>query len=309
MGRYLVRQATQAVLTLLLVSVMVFAAGRVIGDPLDLYLPPNASPEQEAAIRSNLGLDRPLVVQYGSFVSNAAVGDLGRSITSGIPVIDLVRQSLPASLRLAVVSMATALLIGMPLGVLAAVRRGRFWDYFARLVSVIGQSVPSFVIGLLLMLWLAVKVGWLPTSGTGSWKHYVLPAVSMGVIVAANVTRLMRTSMLEVLSSDYIRMHRIKGLSERQVIWKHAVRNAIGTIIGFSAVYIVILVTNAVVIETVFTWPGFGRLAYQAVRNRDYPLIQGVVMVGALLYVVSSFIADALAVVANPRLRAARTAP
>jgi peptide/nickel transport system permease protein len=305
--RYLARRASEAVLTLLLVSIVVFAAGRAIGDPLDLLLPPNASPEQVAHFEEKLDLDGSLPDQYVRFLGDSATGDLGTSVSSGQPVADTIQAVLPQSLRLAAVSMGFALAIGLPLGILSAVRRGTVWDVLARLVAVVGQSVPSFVLGLLLMLLLAVNLGWLPTSGTGDWRNYVMPGLSMGLILGASITRLMRTSMIEVMSSEYVKMHRAMGIPERRVVWKYAARNACISVIGFAAVYIVILVTNAVVIETVFNWPGFGRLAYDAVLDRDYPMIQGVVLVGTVLYVLSSFAADALSALANPRLRAHRS--
>lgn len=305
--RYLGRRALEALLTLLLVSVVVFVAGRAIGDPLDLLLPPNATEEQVAHFEDKLGLDGPLPGQYLSFLGDSATGDLGTSVTSGQPVADTIRAVLPNSVRLALASLGFALVIGLPLGILSGVHRGTVWDVIARLVAVVGQSLPSFVLGLLLMLWLSVNLGWLPTSGTGDWRNYVMPGLSMGLILGASITRLMRTSMIEVMSSEFIKMHRAKGLPERLVVWKYAARNACVSVIGFAAVYIVILITNAVVIETVFNWPGFGRLAYNAVLSRDYPMIQGVVLVGTVMYVVSSFAADALSALANPRLRARRT--
>jgi peptide/nickel transport system permease protein len=301
--RFLAQKALEALFTLFLVSILVFMAGRIVGDPLDLYLPPNASAEQEEFVRSELGLDRPLPTQYANFAFDAIRGDLGDSIQNSKSVRTTILEVLPRSLQLAGVSLVFAFAIGVPLGVVAATRRDSIWDYLARFLSVIGQSVPSFTIALMLMLVMGVHLGVLPTSGTGTWKHFILPGFTMGMILAGSVTRLVRSSMLEVLSSDYITMHRIKGLPERSVVWKHGLRNASVGVIGFAGVYFVILITNAVVVETVFAWPGFGRLAYQSVLNRDYPVMQGAVLVGAFLYVLSSFVADGLTILANPRLR------
>jgi len=303
MALYLVKRILQAVIVLLIVSAIVFLLARLTGDPLSLILPQDAKPEDFENARHELGLDKPLYTQYGIFIFNAITGDFGQSIRTQTSVGELIAQRAPNSLSLSAVSIFFALLIGLPLGVLAAVRRGSFLDGLARVVALLGQVMPSFFLGIVLMLIFSVRLGILPTSGTGSWQHYILPGLTMGWLISAGVVRLLRSSMLEVLDSEYIRLARAKGMKERTVIWKHAFRNAFIPVLTFVGLMFAMIIAAAVVVETVFNWPGLGRLAYEAVMCRDFPVIQASVLIWALITVVTSLVVDILYVLFDPRMR------
>ncbi|MSQ24905.1 MAG: ABC transporter permease [Dehalococcoidia bacterium] len=307
MLKFLLSRLAQTAVTLLIVSIVVFALSHASGNPLYLLLPPSAGQADFAAVSEQYGLDKPLVQQYFIYMNKLLHFDLGRSIINGQPVKEIITQALPYSLRLAGFALALALAMGIPLGVLGGIKRGTRWDTLAQTTAVLGQAMPSFWLGLMLIIVFAVNLRVLPVAEAGGFRHYILPGFTLGLILSANVMRLLRTSLIEVLDLEFIRMLRVKGVPERTIIWKHAVRNAIVPVVSFAGMYLIILVTNAVVVETVFAWPGFGRLAYTAVLNNDFPLIQGIVLIGATLYIASSLMTDVLYSIVDPRIRLTST--
>ena len=302
MLRFVLARLSQSAITLLLFSVVIFGLARATGDPLTLVLPMVATEEDFANARRYLGLDRPLYVQYLTFVGRAATGDFGTSIRSRRPVVELLRERLPNSLALAAFSMAVSLLIAFPLGVLAAVRRGTALDSGAKVLATLGQSLPTFWVGIVLIEVVAGRLQWLPAGGSGSLAHYILPGFTLGWFVVAGLMRLLRSAMLEVLDAEYVTTARAKGAPEVSVVWRHALRNALIPVVTFAGVYFAILVTSAIVVETVFAWPGMGRLAYEAITGRDFPVIQAVVLVTAAIVVTVNFAVDLLYAVIDPRI-------
>ena len=275
------------------------------GDPAVLMLPPEASEEQVDAIREEYGFNDPFLVQYGRFMQNALHGDFGRSIRYNQPAMELVIERLPATLQLSVTSILLAVLFALPLGIIAAVKRNSFADYSASFLAVIGQSMPNYWLGFMLVYFFAVKLGWLPTSGGPGLKYVILPAFTIAFAIMALISRMTRSSMLQVLHHDYIRTARAKGQSESKVIVVHALRNAllpIITIIGLQFGYIL---GGAVVIETIFAWPGLGLLTIQAIYNRDYPVVQAAVLFLTISFVLINLLVDVSYQFLDPRIRLA----
>ena len=303
MRRYLFIRVLHSLITLLVVSFLVFGMGRLSGNPLDILLPEDATQEQYNRLNQRWGFDKPIVVQYWKFIQNALKGDLGDSLVKPDSAMELVAERLPATIQLAVFSLAISTIIAVPIGVLAAVRRDTPFDYFGKIVALLGQSVPSFWLGLMLMWVFAVQLDWLPASGTGSFKHMIMPAIALGWFQVAAVMRLLRSSMLDVLDSEYVKMARIKGLPERQVVWKHCLRNAAIGPLTYYGVIAGILLTGSVITEQVFQWPGTGLLAIEAVRNRDFPVLQAVIIVFAGIFVACNLIVDILYAYLDPRIR------
>ena len=303
MQRYIVRRLLQSVLALLAISLLVFLMSRMTGDPTMLMLPDDASQEDIARLRRALGLDQPLTVQYWVFLSKAVQGDLGRSIKGQMPVTEMLTERLPNSLKLAAVAMGVAVLMAFPLGVVAAVKRGTAFDTVANIVAVLGQSLPQFWVGIVLIQIFAVRLRWLPVAGVGTLWHYVLPAFTLGWFVVAGMMRLLRSSMLDILGSEFVKLARIKGVPETAVIWKHALRNAMIPVLTFGAVYLAILVTGAILVETVFAWPGIGQLIYQGIVFRDFPVVQAVVLLTAGLVIAVNMLVDILYAYLDPRIR------
>jgi peptide/nickel transport system permease protein len=301
--RYILFRILQGLLTVWVVVSVVFILGRATGDPVELMLALEATEEQRIQVRRSLGLDRPLVVQYGIYMARLARFDFGKSLISKIEVRGLLGQRLLNSLKLSGFSMLVTLTFAFPLGVMAAVRRGSGTDMLARFVAVLGQSLPHFWVGLMLMEIFAVRLRWLPVGGAGSLKSYVLPGFTMGWFITAGIMRLMRSSMLEVLGSDYVLFARVKGVSPPGVIWKHALRNALLPVVTFGGMYFALLIGGAVVIETVFAWPGIGRLAFLAVVDRDFTVIQGVVIIIAAIVAAVNLIVDIVYYWIDPRIR------
>jgi ABC-type dipeptide/oligopeptide/nickel transport system permease component len=290
-------------LSLFLLSLTIFFFVRVTGDPATLLVEPGASEADIAAIHRQFGLDRPLIVQYALFMANLARGDLGQSFYYQTPVFELYFARLPNSLLLAVVAMAFSLLVGIPSGILAAVRVGTFWDSAGKLFALLGLSLPSFFVGLLMILFFTVYLGWLPSSGSGTPLHLVMPALALGWYFAAAHMRLTRSSMLEVLGSEYIKLARLKGLPQALVIGKHALKNALIPVLTLAGINLVLMINVAVVVETVFAWPGVGRLLYEGVSFRDFPVVQGVVILGGCMIVVVNLLVDIFYAVVDPRIR------
>jgi peptide/nickel transport system permease protein len=303
MRRFVIKRLGYAVLSLFLLSLTIFLLVRVTGDPAALMAEPGASAEQLASIRQNLGLDRPVWVQYGSFMANLLTGDLGHSFYYNAPVLDLYAARLPYSLLLAAVAMAFSLLIGIPSGILAAVRVGTAWDGAGKVFALLGLSMPSFWVGLVMILFFSVYLGWLPSSGAGTPLHVIMPAFALGWYFAAAHMRLTRSSMLDVLGSEYVKLARLKGLPESLVVAKHAFKNALIPVITLAGINLVIMINVAVVVETVFAWPGIGRLLYEGISFRDFPVVQGVVLIGGSMIVVVNLLVDILYAVVDPRIR------
>lgn len=303
MTRFLLRRLLLTVVTLFAVTLIIFVLARVSGDPRYLLLDEFATQEQWEALKRKLGLDRPLFVQYAVFMRGIAVGDFGKSIRERKPVMDLIAGRVPASLQLAAVSFGFSILLGIPFGIMSAVSRGGLLDNVTKIVALVGQAAPTFWLGIMFIFFFAVKLGWVPPSGHGEWKAIILPAVSMGwFFVAANL-RIMRSAMLDALSENYITLARAKGASRFAVVWKHGLRNAIIAPLTFAGVTLGGMLAGSLVIETVFVWPGLGRLAYQAVFNHDYPLLQGIVIIFTLIYLSAALVVDVLYAYIDPRIR------
>lgn len=294
----------QAILSMLVLSVLVFGLVRLTGDPLQLILPELATEEDFARARAELGLDKPLHEQYTIFISQLMEGDLGTSIQRRVPVSDLIAQRFPATLQLGLAALILVLLVGVPVGVLAAYWRGSPFDHAVRTVAAFGQSTPSFWIGLILILIVAVYFDVLPAGGYGGLEHMILPAITMSVSSTAEMIRLVRSNMIEVLTTDYVKFLRIKGVPERSVLWKHAFRNAGLSTLTFAGLVAAGLFTGSVLAETVFVWPGMGLLMVQSIEGRDYPVTQAVVLTFSLIYIVMNLVVDLAYMLLNPRVRA-----
>ena len=303
MKRFIVKRLGYALVSLALLSLTIFLFVRLTGDPAVLLVEPGASKADLEAIRSQLGLDRPIWVQYGTFVSSLVRGDLGQSFYYRTPVLELYLSRLPNSLLLAGAAMTLSLLIGIPTGIIAAVRVNRWWDSAGKIFALLGLSLPSFWVGLVMILFFSVYLGWLPSSGSGTVWHLIMPAFALGWYFAAAHKRLTRSSMLEVLGSEYVKLARIKGLPEALVIGKHAFKNALIPVLTLAGINLVIMVNVAVVVETVFAWPGIGRLLYEGISFRDFPVVQATVLLGGAMIVFVNLLVDVLYAVIDPRIR------
>jgi len=306
MVRFLVGRVLQTVLSMLVVISIVFVLTRLSGNPIHLLLDVNATERDQEILTRYLGLDQPLPVQYAIYVKNLARGDLGQSILSRRPVAEHIWERLPATVELGFVAMFLSVLIGVPLGVYSAVRRGGIMDGAARVFAVLGQSMPTFWLGLMLILFFGVVLGLLPAGGRGGLEHLILPAFTLGYFTSAAILRLTRSAMLEVLGSDYIKFARLKGLHEQVVLWKHGLKNALLPVVTFAVMLFVQFLGGAVVTETVFAWPGLGRLILESITTRDYPIVQAGVLVLSALYLVGNLFVDVLYSYLNPRIRHAR---
>ncbi len=311
MARYLVRRILTALLVLFSVSTLVFALIHLLpGDPTATILGTEANPQTRAALRHQLNLDRPLFVQYGDWWWRLAHGDLGRSVSVRQPVGDLILSRLPATIPLALLSMLFALLIAVPAGVLSALKRNTWIDAAVSVCAFAGLSVPGFWLGILLILAFSLRFRWLPPGGytsiavdpLGGIRHLILPAIALGATFAASITRMVRSSMLEVLGRDYVRTARAKGVAERTVILTHALRNALIPAVTIIGVQVGTLLSGALIIEEVFALPGLGRLTVHAVLDRDFPLLQGCILVIASIFVVANLVTDFLYVALDPRI-------
>ena len=300
---YLIGRVLQTLLSMLVVISIVFVLTRMSGNPVNLLLDVNATQRDHEILMRHLGLDRPLAVQYGIYVRNILHGDFGTSVLTRRPVTEHIWERLPATVELGVVAMLLSVLIGVPLGMYSAVRRGSMLDVGARVFSVLGQSMPTFWLGLMLILFFAVLLGVLPAGGRGGLSHLLLPAFTLGYFTSAAILRLTRSSMLEVLGSDYIKFARLKGLHEQVVLWKHGLKNALLPVITFAVLLFVQFLGGAVVTETVFAWPGLGRLILESITTRDYPIVQAGVLVLSALYLAGNLFVDLLYGYLNPRIR------
>ena len=306
MQRYIVIRLVQAIFAVWAVSIIVFALGHASGDPLTLMLPLDATHEEIAEIRRFYGFDKPVHVQYWKFLSNAVQGDFGRStVRPDHEAMELVLSRLPATLQLGAAALLLSVIFGVPLGVLSAVRRDTPLDYSGKVFALLGQSVPSFWIGLMLMWVLSVELGWLPASGKGGIDHMIMPVIAIGWFQVAAIMRLVRSGMLDNLDSEYIRLARVKGVAEWKVVWKHCLRNAIIPALTYFGVTAGVFVTGAVIMETVFAWPGVGLLAVESTVSRDFQVLQAVVVLGAVGFILLNLLVDILYGYLDPRIRLA----
>jgi peptide/nickel transport system permease protein len=303
MQRYVLRRLGQAILALFILSILIFVLVRLTGDPTLLLLPEDATAADIRRLRHALGLDKSWPVQYWIFVSNAIQGDFGHSIKGQIPVGDVIKERLPYSLRLGAASLLITVIIALPLGVLAAVHKDSMLDTMAKIIAVLGQSLPMFWVGIVLIQIFAVYLRLLPSGGTGSVAHYILPAFTLGWWLVAGIMRLLRSSLLEVLDTEFVKLARLKGLSDGRVIWKHALRNALIPVVTLGGIYMAILITAAILVETVFAWPGVGRLVYESIVFRDFPVVQAVVLMTAGFVIFTSLVVDILYAYLDPRIR------
>ena len=304
MQRYIARRFLQSLLAIWVMSLIVFSLARVTGNPLDVMLPMEAGPEEYERVSKHWGLDQPLYVQYAIFLSKAVRGDFGNSWKwHGYSAMGLVWERLPATLQLAGFALFISIAIALPIGVLAAVMKGSAWDSVAKIIALLGQSLPGFWLGIVLMWIFAVHLGWFPTSGRGGLQYMILPAITLGWFQVAAVMRLVRSSMLEVLDSEFVKLTRIKGLPEWKVIWKHCLRNASIAPLTYFAIIAGVLMTGSVVTESVFSWPGTGLLVVDAVRARDFQVVQAVVIVFAGIFILTNLLVDILYAYLDPRIR------
>jgi peptide/nickel transport system permease protein len=299
---YALRRLGSAVITVLLMSVLIFVLVRMVGDPAYLLMPPEATEADRQLFRVQLGLADPVPLQYLRFLAGMVRGDMGNSFHFGVPALSMALGRLGSSLVLVGFSLALALLVGLSLGVASAVRNGSWIDRLASVFALFGQAAPPFFIALLLIRLFSVQLGWLPTGGHGTWRHLVLPVIALSWYSAAGIARLTRANMLTVLEADYIRMARIKGLPERVVIGTHALRNAALPIVAFTASQFGVLISGAVAIETVFSWPGFGSLMVEAISTLDFTVVQAAVVVSVLLFVTINLAVDVLYALIDPRI-------
>lgn len=304
MQQYILGRVGQGIFTLWVLSIVVFSAVHASGDPALFMLPPDASTKENyEQMKKNLGLDKPLVLQYVDFLKNAARGQFGTSIIDRRPARDKLFERLPATIQLAAAGMALAIVVGIPLGVLSAVKRDSIFDKMAKFFAIIGMAAPQFWVAIMLILLFGATLKWLPTYGRGGPEHFVLPAFVLAWTIMAGMARLGRSSMLEILDSEYIKFARIKGVKERVVLWKHALRNALIPLLTFGGISLAGLLNGAIVVEVVFAWPGVGRLLLEGVVQRNFPVVQAAVLTSAFFYIVTSLIVDILYAYTDPRIR------
>lgn len=301
--RFLAVRLLQALATLLVASLVVFALGRVTGNPADTMLPIESTAAEREAFIERMGLNEPIIVQYWVYLKQAAQGDFGNSLRNNYPVTLLAGDYLLNSLKLASWAMIFVILVSVPLGVVSAVYRGGLPDRAAMAIALIGQSVPPFWSGIIAVMFFGVYLGWLPTAGIGTWQYYVLPATTLGLTIVAGVVRLLRSSMLEVLDAEYVKLARTKGVAEGTVVWKHALRNALIPVVTYLGLMYGQIVAAAITTEVVFSWPGLGRATYEALLTRDFPMLQFAVLIWAALIIGINYIVDLIYVVLDPRIR------
>ena len=309
MSRFIIRRVAYMFLTMLLATLLVFVLSRIVGDPRLLYVQEGGyglSEEAWEAMGVKLHLDKPVIFQYGYWLGDALRGDLGDSMLDRKPVMEIMLDALPATLQLAFFGWIFATVVGIPLGVLSAVKRGSIWDYLGRGVALLGQTLPVFWVGIMGILIFSVQLGWLPT-GTKpdefSFKHFIMPAITLGWFSAAGYLRLTRSAMLDVMDSEYIKLARAKGVNATWVLWKHAFRNAIIAPLTFSSLVLAGFITGAIVTETVFSWPGVGRLAFTSVDDNDFPLMVGLMLMFTLMFLTVNLVTDVLYAYVDPRIR------
>jgi ABC-type dipeptide/oligopeptide/nickel transport system permease component len=306
MTRFIVRRTMYALVTLFILSLTIFTVIRMTGDPVTYLAEPGIQTEDLDRIRTEWGLDKPWPVQYLVFAKNVFTGDLGKSFNYQMPVSTLYFQRLPNSIELAAAATLISFVIGIPAGLVSAVKVNTVWDNVGKTIALFGLAVPGFWLGLVLILVFSVWLDWLPTSGQGGWRNLIMPALALGWYFAASLLRLTRSSMLEVMRSEYIKLARLKGLPGYAVIAMHAFKNALIPVLTLAGVNLVVMINAAVIIEVIFAWPGIGRLLYEGIFQRDFPLVQGVVMEAGIMIVVINLLIDILYAYIDPRIRLTR---
>lgn len=306
MSGFFGRRLLQGMFSILGASVMIFVISRLSGDPIVMMLPNDAPLSLIEDMRRSLGLDQPLWAQYLIFIQHALVGDFGNSYRWKMPAMQLIMERLPATIELAVCGLLFSVAVAVPVGVMSAVNRGGWVDRVGRVFAMLGQAMPAFWVGLLLILVFAIQLNWLPAFGHGSTSQFVLPAISLGWYPVAAQTRIVRSAMLDVLDSDHIRLSRALGTPERLIIWKYALRNAAVPLLTMLGVYFAAMLGGAFVVETIFAWPGVGRTVVEAVFARDFPVVQAGVLFTSILFVASNLLVDLSYGLVDPRIRDAR---
>jgi ABC-type dipeptide/oligopeptide/nickel transport system permease component len=300
---FITGRALQGIVVMFGVSAIVFFALFLTGDPAALMMTPDASREEIEAFRQAMGFNDPIWVQYGRFLAGALSGELGTSVRFHRPALDLLVERLPATALLACTALVWSSLLGFLLGTIAAVRKNSAIDFAIRVISLLGQAIPVFLLALLLIIFFSLELRWLPSSGIGSVAQLVMPSIALGAYYLSAITRLVRASLIEVLGENYIRTARAKGISSWRIIVHHALRNALIPVITVQGMYFASLLGGALVTEIIFAWPGIGRLAVEAIQNRDFPVVQAVVLFAAAVFVVVNFLVDLAYVSLNPRIR------
>jgi len=303
MARYLLSRLGQSVLVLFGVSLLIFFSLHLTGDPAAIMMPPGASQQEIDRFRHSMGFDQPLLWQYGQYLGNLLQGDMGQSLRYDQPVTTLIGERVPATVLLAVTALGWSTAAGLLLGLVSAVWRNSVWDLIARLLAFSGQAIPVFWLGLLMILFFSLQLRLLPSSGYGDLTHLIMPAISLGAYYMSAIARLVRASLIDVLHQDYIRTAQAKGLSAWRILIRHGLRNALIPVVTVQGMYFASLLGGALVTEIIFAWPGIGRLAVQAIQNRDFPLVQAIVLLAAVVFVVVNLVIDLLYVVLNPRIR------
>lgn len=303
MLRFLLVRLGQSLVTVFLVVLVVFMVGRIAGDPIELFAGPDITPQQREEIKDSYGLNDPLFVQFGHFLGDITHGDFGDSFRTSQPAMDEVVSRTPASLQLAITALAVSVVVAVPLGIVAAVKRGSIADTGARFFALVGQAAPQFWVGLLLIFTFAASWGWFPTGGRGGVSHLVLPALTLGFAGAASIARLTRSSMLDVLHRDYITLAECKGLPTRVIIRKHAFRNAMLPVVTILGLRLGTILAGAVVVELIFSWPGVGRLIITSIQSGDYPVVQAAVLLVAATVVLANLLTDTVYMFLDPRIR------
>ena len=303
MQRFIILRILQGLLAVFVISLIVFALSRVAGDPLAAILDDEAGKEQIELLRESWGLNEPLHIQYFTYMRRLLTGDLGVSFKWDRPVVELIAERLPATVQLSSFALLITGLIAFPIGVMSAVKKDSLFDTGGKMFAILGQSAPTFAVGLILMWIFAVQLGWLPTSGKDGISHMLLPGFALGYYNVAAIMRLTRSSMLDVLDTEYVKLARIKGIPERKIIWKHCFRNALIVPLTYFSLIFAVVITGSVVIETVFAWPGLGLMVIEAINSKDHITVQAVVMLFALLYVGINIITDITYAYVDPRIR------
>jgi ABC-type dipeptide/oligopeptide/nickel transport system permease component len=299
---YIIRRVLQSFLVLIGATLVAFIITHATGDPVRLMLPEDATQAEVESMRARMGLDRPILIQYVDFLGKAVTGDLGNSVRQKTDVTRLILERVPATLELTFSALLIGVLISFPLGIFVALRRNSIWDLLGTSFSLLGQAMPTFWTGLMLILIFGVQLKVLPISGRGTLAHLAMPAITLGFFVTGRITRLVRSGMLEVMGQEYIRTARAKGLFERTVVWVHALRNASIPVVTLIGLEFASLLSGAIVIETVFAWPGMGRLVVNAVFQRDFPVVQGVVLISAVIFVMVNLVVDLFYSLLDPRI-------
>lgn len=303
MAKYLAKRLGQSLIAVLGITLVVFLVLNLAGDPAELMLPPSASKADIELMREEMGFNDPIIVQYGRFLKGAVVGDFGMSYNYNEPAMGIVLERLPATMTLAGAALLISLVLGIPAGIISSIKRNTKTDTVIRSVALLGQCIPAFWLGIMLILLFSVKLKWLPTSGNESFKSLLMPAFTLGVFTAATITRLLRSNMLEVMSKEYIDVAKAKGLSGYIVVMKHAFKNAFSSILTVLGLQVASLLGGAVITETVFSWPGIGRLAVQSITNSDFMVVEAIVFVMAICFTIVNFVVDILYCIINPRVK------